>query len=290
MNTAGGPAEADGQPADEVREQDREQRALQRPREAVSRLAEPNAHNGVCLSEAMPACRDWLPSCRSSPPRSLVVVQASSEFLPGTSVNPSSVDFVEVGRTDVAVDDASPTFALPVRVTCRAGMDRLVRMQLLWSQSGMLGGSETVLGESVGPSSTSCSSQPVVMTLSRQLTHAASLAPCVLTGAGQAVERFSDLQAKTANLQPLVFSMSLATACPRGRCLIWRVPMQSLHPPASPYMCLASKRHVSFSVPYVFRKAGQGSDGSKAPRRTSKTPTDDGGALLAGESVRYGSG
>jgi hypothetical protein len=100
-------------------------------------------------------------------------------------------------------------------------------------------------------------------------------------------ERFSDLMSKTANLQPLVFPMSMSAACPHGRAMVWRVPMPSLHPPNSPYVSLASKRHVSFSIPYVFRKAREGNEGSRATNRRTSKPglVDDGGAALAGEKA-----
>lgn len=77
------------------------------------------------------------------------MVLASAEFSTRVAPNLSSLEFVELGRTDVAVDDASPTFSLPVRVTCRKGTERMVKVQLQWSQSGMLKGGDTVLGKSM---------------------------------------------------------------------------------------------------------------------------------------------
>lgn len=83
-----------------------------------------------------------------------LVVSVSAEFPPRLAPPASlasAAEFTECGRTDTSYDDASSTFALPVRVLCRKGTDRLVRVQLLWSQSTLVtgGGDATVLGACV---------------------------------------------------------------------------------------------------------------------------------------------
>lgn len=81
-----------------------------------------------------------------------LVVSVSAEFPPRLAPpNPATAEFAECGRTDMSYDDADSTFALPVRVLCRKGTDRLVRVQVVWSQSNLVtGGDATVLGESAG--------------------------------------------------------------------------------------------------------------------------------------------
>ncbi len=77
-----------------------------------------------------------------------LVVSVSVEFPPRLAPSPATADFTECGRTDTSYDDAGSTFALPVRVLCRKETDRLVRVQVLWSQSNLVtGGDATVLGE-----------------------------------------------------------------------------------------------------------------------------------------------
>lgn len=77
-----------------------------------------------------------------------LVVAVSAEFPPRLAPpNPAAVEFTECGQTDTSYDDAGSTFALPVRVLCRKGTDRLVRVQVVWSQSNLVtGGDATVLG------------------------------------------------------------------------------------------------------------------------------------------------
>lgn len=81
----------------------------------------------------------------------VLVVSVSAEFPPRLAPpNPATAEFTECGRTDTSYDDASSTFALPVRVLCRRGTDRLVRVQVVWSQSNLVtGGDATVLGASL---------------------------------------------------------------------------------------------------------------------------------------------
>jgi hypothetical protein len=81
-----------------------------------------------------------------------LVVSVSAEVPPRFAAPDSATAvFTECGRTDTSYDDADSTFALPVRVLCRKGTDRLVRVQVVWSQSNLLvsGGEATVLGACV---------------------------------------------------------------------------------------------------------------------------------------------
>ena len=147
-----------------------------------------------------------------------VVVAVSPEF---QGAGGGTGEFVEVGRTDTSYDDPNSTFALPVRVVCRLGMDRMVRVQVVCSQSNLGVGGEVAL-------------------------------------LGQHVARFSELWRATADVKPMTFAMT-SPACPKGsKAILWRLPFADLRPPCSPYVDLASRRHVSYSVPYLFRKRENG--------------------------------
>ncbi len=179
-----------------------------------------------------------------------MVLTASAEFPPGGTLPPPGGDFVEVGKTDMSYDDPHSTFALPVRVLCRQGMDRLVRVQVVWSQSNVvMGGESTVLG--------------------------------------QYVERFSELLRKTANFQPVDFPMTSAACPPGSRAVLWRLPFASLRPPCTPYVEMAARKHVSYTVPYLFRRqeGGRTAAGKKGRCDSEEEEAGPDDFLLARETA-----
>lgn len=54
-------------------------------------------------------------------------------------------------------------------------------------------------------------------------------------------------------------------ACPKAgppaHALLWRLPFAALKPPCTPFVDLAARRHVSYSVPYLFRRRESGDGG-----------------------------
>jgi len=74
-----------------------------------------------------------------------VVVSTSNEF-PLRAV-PSSPELTEVARTEIALDDSNPTFALPAKISIRKGMDKLVRFQVMWNTSTNVVSSDFCIGE-----------------------------------------------------------------------------------------------------------------------------------------------
>lgn len=70
--------------------------------------------------------------------------------------------------------------------------------------------------------------------------------------------------AKNAGLKPLRFDMTSPSSPktgPAAHALLWRLPVASLKPPCSPFVDLAARKHVSYSIPFVFRRR----DGDAAP-------------------------
>jgi hypothetical protein len=86
---------------------------------------------------------------------------------------------------------------------------------------------------------------------------------------GQHIERFSDLWAKTASLKPLRFDMS-SSSCPKvgppAHAVLWRLPFAALRHPSTPFVDLSARRHVSYSVPFVFRRR----EGERSPTGAGK--------------------
>lgn len=130
-------------------------------------------------------------------------------------------DLVEIGRTDKSYDDPDSIFAIPVRVACRKDMSCTVRVQVTCAQSNLGVGGEAAL-------------------------------------LGQYIAKFSDIWNATSGGTPLVFPMT-SPACPRGsRAILWRLPFSSLCPPCSPFIELKARRHLSYSVPYLFWRPERG--------------------------------
>ena len=82
-----------------------------------------------------------------------------------------------------------------------------------------------------------------------------------------------------------------SAACPKGsKATLWRLPFGALHPPCSPYVDLASRRHVSYSVPYVFRRreddggpTAAGGGKARQQRPLGDANVEDGGYIRSAE-------
>jgi hypothetical protein len=77
-----------------------------------------------------------------------VVLSVSGEFPLRAAPNSAGMDMTEVARTEVAFDDASPTFSLVFKVLCSKGVDKLLRFQVVWTTSTNMVVGENILGES----------------------------------------------------------------------------------------------------------------------------------------------
>lgn len=76
-------------------------------------------------------------------------------------------------------------------------------------------------------------------------------------------------------------SPSCPKAGPPAHALLWRLPFAALNPPRSPFVDLAARKHVSYSVPFLYRRRDGEGGPTGAGKAKSRPPQqqDEGGPM-----------